>query len=182
MAPPGGIGEMRHTCSGASPPAVPASLVQPRPRGRSRATSSTSVHVLRARGRVAAVSGIFADDLYQQWSAYHAYVARGRPPHGQGAVPLPGDDHHRALAALSRRVRLRRALPRGGCELCPPRPLEVGYCQQFAGTMALMSPLPRSPAPVAVSQRAGTWSNGTWTVTDHDAHARLEPGSPVTAG
>ena len=51
---------------------------------------------------------------------------------------------------------------------------KLGYCQQFAGTMALMLRYLGIPARVAVGFTSGTWSNGTWTVTDHDAHAWVE--------
>ena len=51
---------------------------------------------------------------------------------------------------------------------------KLGYCQQFAGTMALMLRYLGIPARVAVGFTSGTWKNGTWTVTDHDAHAWVE--------
>ncbi|HEU5206949.1 MAG TPA: transglutaminaseTgpA domain-containing protein [Gaiellaceae bacterium] len=67
----------------------------------------------------------------------------------------------------------------------PPRipgpPLEVfvtktraGYCQHFAGAMALMLRLLGVPARVAVGFTSGTMSDGAWVVTDHDAHAWVE--------
>ena len=51
---------------------------------------------------------------------------------------------------------------------------KLGYCQQFAGTMALMLRYLGIPARVAVGFTSGTWKDGTWTVTDHDAHAWVE--------
>ena len=67
----------------------------------------------------------------------------------------------------------------------PPRvagpPLEVflkrtkaGYCQHFAGAMALMLRLLGVPARVAVGFTSGTRDGDTWVVTDHDAHAWVE--------
>jgi transglutaminase-like putative cysteine protease len=67
----------------------------------------------------------------------------------------------------------------------PPRvkgpPLEVfvtrtkaGYCQHFAGAMALMLRLLGVPARVAVGFTSGTRTDGAWVVTDHDAHAWVE--------
>jgi hypothetical protein len=67
----------------------------------------------------------------------------------------------------------------------PPRvpgpPLEVfvtrtkaGYCQHFAGAMALMLRLLGVPARVAVGFTSGTRKDGAWVVTDHDAHAWVE--------
>jgi len=49
-----------------------------------------------------------------------------------------------------------------------------GYCQHFAGTMALMLRYLGIPARVAVGFSSGTWKDGVWTVTDHDAHAWVE--------
>ena len=67
----------------------------------------------------------------------------------------------------------------------PPRvpgpPLEVfvkrtkaGYCQHFAGAMALMLRLLGVPARVAVGFTSGTRKDDAWVVTDHDAHAWVE--------
>ena len=51
-----------------------------------------------------------------------------------------------------------------------------GYCQYFAGAMALMLRYLGVPARVAVGFSSGTYDakSGTWTVTDHDAHAWVE--------
>src|SRR5204863_2355213 len=51
-----------------------------------------------------------------------------------------------------------------------------GYCQHFAGAMALMLRYLGVPARVAEGFVSGTYdrSTGTWTVTDHDAHAWVE--------
>jgi transglutaminase-like putative cysteine protease len=52
----------------------------------------------------------------------------------------------------------------------------AGYCQQFAGAMALMLRYLGIPARVAVGFSSGTYDNGKrrWVVTDHDAHAWVE--------
>jgi transglutaminase-like putative cysteine protease len=51
-----------------------------------------------------------------------------------------------------------------------------GYCQHFAGAMALMLRYLGIPARVAVGFTSGTYDKATrtWTVTDHDAHAWVE--------
>ena len=51
-----------------------------------------------------------------------------------------------------------------------------GYCQHFAGAMALMLRYLGVPARVAAGFTSGTYDGdtGTWTVTDHDAHAWVE--------
>jgi transglutaminase-like putative cysteine protease len=52
----------------------------------------------------------------------------------------------------------------------------AGYCQHFAGAMALMLRYLGIPAQVAVGFTAGRYesSKQTWQVTDHDAHAWVE--------
>jgi transglutaminase-like putative cysteine protease len=52
----------------------------------------------------------------------------------------------------------------------------AGYCQYFAGAMALMLRYLGVPARVAVGFSSGTYDarKGVWTVTDHDAHAWVE--------
>ena len=49
-----------------------------------------------------------------------------------------------------------------------------GYCQHFAGAMALMLRYLGIPARVAAGFTSGTYRDGTWTVTDHDAHSWVE--------
>jgi transglutaminase-like putative cysteine protease len=52
----------------------------------------------------------------------------------------------------------------------------AGYCQYFAGAMALMLRYLGVPARVVVGFSSGTYSarRKVWTVTDHDAHAWVE--------
>src|SRR5439155_921893 len=52
----------------------------------------------------------------------------------------------------------------------------AGYCQHFAGAMALMLRYVGVPARVAVGFSSGTYDarRGVWTVTDHEAHAWVE--------
>jgi transglutaminase-like putative cysteine protease len=51
---------------------------------------------------------------------------------------------------------------------------KTGYCQHFAGAMALMLRLLGIPARVAAGFVSGHFANGAWTVTDHDAHTWVE--------
>jgi transglutaminase-like putative cysteine protease len=55
-----------------------------------------------------------------------------------------------------------------------------GYCQYFAGAMALMLRYLGVPARVAVGFSSGTYDakSGVWTVSDHDAHAWVEAWFP----
>ncbi|HSC72698.1 MAG TPA: transglutaminaseTgpA domain-containing protein [Gaiellaceae bacterium] len=50
----------------------------------------------------------------------------------------------------------------------------TGYCQHFAGAMALMLRLLGIPARVAAGFVPGHYQGGTWTVTDRDAHTWVE--------
>ena len=50
----------------------------------------------------------------------------------------------------------------------------AGYCQHFAGAMAVMARLLGIPARVAVGFTSGKFEDGGWTVTDHNAHAWVE--------
>jgi protein-glutamine gamma-glutamyltransferase len=68
----------------------------------------------------------------------------------------------------------------------PPRPeglpalvdfvtrTKAGYCQHFAGAMAVMLRWLGIPARVAAGFTSGKFEDGVWTVTDHDAHAWVE--------
>lgn len=51
---------------------------------------------------------------------------------------------------------------------------KTGYCQHYAGGMALMLRLLGIPARVAVGFVPGRFHDNEWTVTDHDAHAWVE--------
>jgi hypothetical protein len=50
----------------------------------------------------------------------------------------------------------------------------AGYCQHFAGAMAVMARLLGIPARVAVGFTSGRYVDGAWKVTDHNAHAWVE--------
>ena len=51
---------------------------------------------------------------------------------------------------------------------------KTGYCQHFAGGMALMLRLLGIPARVAAGFVPGHYRDGVWDVTDHDAHTWVE--------
>ncbi len=55
---------------------------------------------------------------------------------------------------------------------------KAGYCQHFAGAMAVMLRLLGIPSRVAVGFTSGTYGGGAWKVTDHDAHAWVEAWFP----
>jgi transglutaminase-like putative cysteine protease len=51
---------------------------------------------------------------------------------------------------------------------------KTGYCQHYAGAMALMLRLLGIPARVAAGFVSGRYHDGVWRVTDHDAHTWVE--------
>jgi hypothetical protein len=51
---------------------------------------------------------------------------------------------------------------------------KTGYCQHFAGSMALMLRLLGIPARVAAGFVSGRYRDDFWQVTDHDAHTWVE--------
>jgi transglutaminase-like putative cysteine protease len=51
---------------------------------------------------------------------------------------------------------------------------KTGYCQHFAGAMALMLRLLGIPARVAAGFVPGHYHDGVWRVTDHEAHTWVE--------
>jgi protein-glutamine gamma-glutamyltransferase len=101
------------------------------------------------------------------------------------ARAVAGDTHSPYAAAVSLERWLRTT---GGFTYSnhpPPSPglpplvgfaleTKTGYCQHFAGAMALMARLLGIPARVAVGFVPGQYVDGEWRVTDHDAHAWVE--------
>jgi hypothetical protein len=51
---------------------------------------------------------------------------------------------------------------------------KAGYCQHYAGAMAVMLRMLGIPARVAVGFTSGKLEDGKWVVTDHEAHAWVE--------
>lgn len=50
----------------------------------------------------------------------------------------------------------------------------TGYCEQFAGAMAVLARMAKIPSRVVVGFRPGTKTGDTWNVTPHDMHAWAE--------
>lgn len=130
-----------------------------------------------AAGRERRVTQIFTDDRYLPLWAYR--------PLWQDAARLTS----RARSPYEATLLLERWFRRDGnfrYDEQPPRsggqpPLvsfvettRAGYCQHFAGAMAVMLRMLGIPARVAVGFTAGTWKGGVWTVTDYQAHAWVE--------
>ena len=130
-----------------------------------------------AHGRVAQVDRIFREERSLALRAYRPLWEQARRLTARARSP------YEATLVLERWFR-----DRGGFryEEHPPAstrnpPLvdfvevtRAGYCQHYAGAMALMLRTLGIPARVAVGFTAGTWKGGVWTVTDQQAHAWVE--------
>lgn len=183
MRAPDGLRQMsRYTVWSYAPQPTPAILersapVYPQQLARYLDLGRTIAPPFGAPGRARKVTAIFADDLYQQLWPYQAVWRQARLLTAKARSP------YQATIAIERWLR-----SDGGFtyDEHPPAPAGLppltdfatrtkrGYCQQFAGTMALMLRYLGIPARVAVGFTSGTWKNGVWTVTDHDAHAWVE--------
>jgi transglutaminase-like putative cysteine protease len=138
----------------------------------------TRVEPFGAAGRDGRVDALFADDRYaalwpyeRLWSEARRLRAGARSPYG-------------AVVAIETWLRTTGGFtydesppPAGGL---PPLAYFVaegkrGYCQHFAGAMALMLRFLGIPARVAGGFTSGKRDeNGVWTVTDQNAHAWVE--------
>jgi transglutaminase-like putative cysteine protease len=183
MRAPGGLGQMRrYTVWSYAPRPTPATLVRSPPAyppalERYLDIGRTTVPPFGAPGRTAAISAVFGNELYEQLWPYEASWREARRLTAKARSP------YEATIAIERWLR-----SSGGFtyDEHPPAPTGLppladflertkrGYCQQFAGAMALMLRYLGIPARVAVGFTSGTWKDGAWTVTDHDAHAWVE--------
>ena len=155
----------------ASPPRYPAAAGRYLELGRARFDG------FGRAGREATTDRIFHDQLYRPLWAYRPLWEEARRLTAKAHSP------YEATLVLERWFR-----DRGGFryEEHPPRsttnpPLvdfvevtRAGYCQHYAGAMAVMLRMLGIPARVAVGFTAGAWKAGVWTVTDHQAHAWVE--------
>lgn len=138
----------------------------------------TRVEPFGVDGRDARVQALFADERYLAlwpyeglWNQAQRLRAGARTPYG-------------AVVAIETWLR-----STGGFayDESPPPPTaglpplahfvtqgKRGYCQHFAGAMALMLRFLGIPARVAAGFTSGKQEDGGWTVTDHNAHAWVE--------
>lgn len=172
----------KYTVWSDAPRPTPAELVRspahyPVEARRYLALGRTVVPPFGAAGRVSRIDGLFEDVRYGALWPYESVWKRTRAVAGGAKTP------YEATLAIERWLR-----SQGGFryEERPPHtpgtpPLvdflehtKQGYCQHFAGSMTLMLRLLGIPSRVAVGFTSGTWKDGVWTVTDHDAHAWVE--------
>jgi transglutaminase-like putative cysteine protease len=159
---------------GASAPVYPATLT--RPAGFLDVWPGVTAPPFGAAGRTARLSAVLDA---------HPDIARYIPLE-QDAIAVAGKARTPYAAAIDLESWFRS---RGGFRYTDhpsvfgPAPLvgfvaetRAGYCQYFAGAMALMLRYLGVPARVAVGFSSGSYDakTGVWTVTDHDAHAWVE--------
>ena len=159
---------------GASAPIYPAALT--RPAGFLDVWPGVTAPPFGAAGRAARLNAVLDA---------HPDIARYIPLE-QDAIAVAGKARTPYAAAIDLESWFRS---RGGFRYTDhpsvfgPAPLvgfvaetRAGYCQYFAGAMALMLRYLGVPARVAVGFSSGSYDakTGVWTVTDHDAHAWVE--------
>ena len=178
-----GEGERYRVWSYAPDPAPPA-LARSRPRYPTHALPYIDIGgrefpPFGRAGRETAVRRLFNDPSYSYFVPYGRLYQVARRVVGTPRSP------YEAVLALEAWFR-----QKGGFRYVeqPPKvagapPLvafvtltKAGYCQHYAGAMAVMLRMLGIPARVAVGFTSGTYdgSEKTWTVTDHDAHAWVE--------
>ena len=125
------------------------------------------------------------EQLFRERS-FDSLLAEYEPLYEQARQVIEGADtslHRgrgpRSMVSQRGRLRLRRDAPPYGSD--PPLVTFVldhkaGYCQQFAGAMALMLRLLGIPARVAAGFTSGEYDDRRheWVVTDHNAHTWVE--------
>jgi transglutaminase-like putative cysteine protease len=164
-----------------APDPAPAALAASKPRYPTAATrylglESRSFPSFAVPGRERLVEELFGDPSYEGVQPYGALYKTARRVAGDADTP------YEAVLALESWFRRK-----GGFRYdeSPPRatgaPLiafanrtKAGYCQHYAGAMALMLRMLGIPSRVAVGFTSGQLEDGRWVVTDHDAHAWVE--------
>ncbi len=127
-------------------------------------------------GRVQYVNAFLDDPSYSDFGAYRPLFEQARQR------TVGAKSAYATVLALESWLR-----QRGGFRYDERPPLGVepplvhfvtssraGYCQYFAGAMAVMARFLGIPARVAVGFTSGVYEDGAWTVTDHNAHAWVE--------
>ena len=166
-----------------APRPTPRALAASRPRypaatGRYLELGRARFAGFGAPGRERDVDRLFRDERYQPLWAYEPLWQEARRRTARAASP------YEATLLLERWFRREGGFryeeqPPLSASGAPPlvdfvEVTRAGYCQHYAGAMAVMLRLLGIPARVAVGFTAGTWKAGVWTVTDHQAHAWVE--------
>jgi transglutaminase-like putative cysteine protease len=144
-------------------------------------TPGVSSHLFGSDGRDAHLGRLFANEHFSPYiGPYRPLYEQAREVVGQPDTP------YAAVVALEAWFRSEGGFaydeqPSFGAGAAPPLVHFVtrgkeGYCQLYAGAMALMLRYLGIPARVAVGFTSGSYEADTrrWTVTDHNAHAWVE--------
>jgi protein-glutamine gamma-glutamyltransferase len=165
-----------------APDPAPVALARSKPRypvmaERYLTLVSRPFPVFGMPGREAAVRALLDDPSYESFAPYKALYATSQRVVGRAQTP------YAAVLALESWFRQRGDFT---YDESPPvvkgqPPLvafvnrtRAGYCQHYAGAMALMLRMVGIPARVAVGFTSGTLDDGKWIVSDHEAHAWVE--------
>ncbi len=173
----------RYTVWSSAPRPSPAELAESKPDYPEAAQRYLELGRTRFPGfgeaaRAPKVSAVFRDDRYPSLWPYRPLWLDAKRLTAASGSP------YEATIAIESWL---RATGKFGYTETPPLPPEgvpplvdfattskLGYCQHYAGTMAVMLRLLGIPARVAVGFTSGRWSDGEWVVTDHQAHAWVE--------
>ncbi len=165
-----------------APDPAPAALARSKPQYPTAAERymtlvSRDFPAFGSPGRDAEVRALLDDPSYESFAAYGALYATTRRVVGRAQTP------YTAVLALESWFRQRGDFT---YDESPPvvkgqPPLvafvtrtRAGYCQHYAGAMAVMLRMLGIPARVAVGFTSGTLEDGKWIVSDHEAHAWVE--------
>jgi protein-glutamine gamma-glutamyltransferase len=183
FAPRGLQSGTRYTVWSSAPRPSPAVLAQSKPNYPESAQRYLELGRARFPGfgdawRAPKVDGVFRDERYPDLAPYRPLWARAQQLTSASRSP------YEATIAIESWLRDTGGF---GYTETPPLPPEgvpplvdfatrskQGYCQHYAGTMAVMLRMLGIPARVAVGFTSGRWTDGEWIVTDHQAHAWVE--------
>ena len=172
----------RYTAYSYAPRPEPAELARVQPDypaalDRFLQIGRTQVEPFGAAGRDARVDPLFNDERYLAlwpyeglWNEAQRLRAGARTPYGAVVAietwlrETGGFDYDETPPATGGLPPLAHFVAEG----------KRGYCQHFAGAMALMLRFLGIPARVAAGFTSGKREDGGWTVTDHNAHAWVE--------
>ena len=174
----------RYTVSSYAPHPLPRELLGSQPRyppaaQRYLALDRTVAPAFGQAGREAFLDDLLTDERYQAAWAYRPIWDEAR------RLGARADSPYEATLAVERWLRTTGGFryeerpPLADATTGPPLVDFVvrhrsGYCQHFAGTMALMLRMLGIPARVAVGFTSGKWDGKQWVVSDVNAHAWVE--------
>ena len=173
----------RYTVFSYAPQPNPAELarsraVYPESLGRYLELGRTRVPPFGAPDRTRTVESLFADERQVALWDYRGLYRQAERLAGGATGP------YGAVVAIETWLRTTGGFTYDERPAAPPEGMPPlahfvdsgrrGYCQQFAGSMALMLRFLGIPARVAAGFTSGKYRDGVWTVSDHNAHAWVE--------